>query len=80
MSKNSRPNIWVVHTDGGFTVKQEGNSTPLVPTTTQQRATEVARNIARQNQSELFIQGRDGKIRDRDSFGQDPFPPRDTKH
>ena len=31
------------------------------------------------NQTELFIHGRNGRIRDRDSFGNDPFPPRDTK-
>ena len=37
---------------------------------------EAARGIARNQGSEMFIHGRDGRIRDRDSHGNDPFPPR----
>ncbi len=37
----------------------------------------AAREIARNQESELIIQGRDGKIRDRDSYGNDPCPPKD---
>jgi hypothetical protein len=39
-----------------------------------------ARAQAKAEQVELFIHGRDGKIQDRDSFGRDPCPPKDTKH
>jgi hypothetical protein len=28
----------------------------------------------------LVIHGKDGKIQDKDSFGNDPNPPKDTKH
>ena len=35
-----------------------------------------ARGIAVNQQSELFIQGRDGQIRERNSYGNDPYPPK----
>lgn len=76
MSKKSGPNVWVVRSGSGFAVKREGNPSPVTPTATQQRAIEIARPMARQYGSELIIQGRDGRIRDRDSHGSDPFPPK----
>jgi hypothetical protein len=42
---------------------------------TQQEAIDVAREIARNQSSELFIHGKDGRIRERDSHGNDPAPP-----
>ncbi|MDO8571440.1 MAG: DUF2188 domain-containing protein [bacterium] len=47
---------------------------------TQGAAIEAGRNIAMNNHSELIIHDRDNRIRDKDSFGPDSFPPRDTKH
>ena len=49
-------------------------------TSTKKEADKVGRDIARNQRSELFIHGRDGKIQDRDSFGNDPCPPEDKKH
>ncbi|GAB4348233.1 MAG: DUF2188 domain-containing protein [Immundisolibacter sp.] len=43
---------------------------------TQQEAINRARGIAINQRSELFIQGRDGQIRERNSYGDDPFPPK----
>ena len=43
---------------------------------TQREAIEIARTIARKEQSELVIHGKDGRIRQKDSYGNDPFPPR----
>jgi hypothetical protein len=39
----------------------------------------VARHLAQQNQSELVIHRPNGQIRDKDSFGKDPMPPKDSK-
>jgi len=36
----------------------------------------VIQHIAINQQSEMFIQGRDGQIRERNSYGDDPFPPK----
>ena len=43
---------------------------------TQSEAIDAARNTAQREQVELLIHGRDGQIRERDSSGHDPFPPR----
>ena len=42
---------------------------------TQREAVEAARGLARNQGGEVFIHGRDGRIRERDSYGNDPFPP-----
>ena len=43
---------------------------------TQKEAISEARKIAIKNQTELFIHSRNGKIRERNSYGRDPFSPR----
>lgn len=65
----------VPHKDG-WAVKGEGNSRATSVQPTQQKAIEVAREIAQNNQAELVIHGRDGQIRAKDSYGNDPFPPK----
>jgi hypothetical protein len=45
-----------------------------------QKTIQKAIPVAKKNQSEVVIHGRDGKIRDKDSYGNDPHPPRDKKH
>jgi len=49
-------------------------------TCTQQGVVEVARQIAQNQGSEVVIHRRDGTIRDKDSYGKDAHPPKDTKH
>ncbi len=65
----------VPHPDG-WAVKGEENSKPTKITNTQQEAISYAREIAKNQGSELLIHGKDGKIRDRDSCGNDPYPPK----
>jgi hypothetical protein len=43
---------------------------------TQAEAIARGRELARNRQSELLIHGRDGRIRERDSHGRDPNPPK----
>lgn len=43
---------------------------------TQQEAIEKARDLARTQGTELYIHGRDGRIRERNSYGKDPYPPK----
>jgi len=40
----------------------------------------TARGTARRDRVEVVEHGRDGRIQDGDSYGRDPFPPRDKKH
>ncbi len=65
----------VPHSDG-WAVKGEGNSKATKIAETQQEAIDYAREIARNQQSELLIHGKDGQIRSRDSYGHDPHPPK----
>jgi hypothetical protein len=74
-------NIHVTHRSGGkWAVIGEGDSRASGLYETQDEAVEAGREIARNNWSELFIHDRDNRIRDKDSFGNDPHPPRDAKH
>ena len=42
---------------------------------TQREAIQAARQIAKNKKAELFIHRKDGRIRDRRSYGNDPYPP-----
>jgi len=75
-----KTNQHVVKRPDGWAVVGEGNSRDTSVHPTQRDAIERAREIARNQHSEVVIHGEDGKIRDKDSYGNDPFPPRDTKH
>ena len=64
------------HPDGGWQVKGEGNKRATVRTSTQKEAIDIARPISRNQNSELVVHRPNGQIRDKDSYGRDPFPPR----
>ncbi len=64
------------HSSGGWQVKGAGNSKATKVTSTQKQAISVAREIAKNQKSELVIHGTDGRIRAKDSHGHDPHPPK----
>jgi hypothetical protein len=76
----NKRNIHIVPTDSGWAVRREGEKQPLSEHRTQENADRAGRPIARRDGVEIVIHGRDGKIRDKDSFGHDPDPPKDKKH
>ncbi|MHB8063519.1 MAG: DUF2188 domain-containing protein [Ruminiclostridium sp.] len=61
--------------DKTWNVRGEGNSKATRVTDTKQQAVDIAREIARNQESELIIHGKDNKFQSRDSYGNDPFPP-----
>ena len=69
-------NQFVVKHPNGWAVKGAGNERATKVTSTQKEAINVARNIAINQGSELTIQGRDGKFRQKDSYGNDNYPPK----
>jgi uncharacterized protein YdaT len=75
-----KANQHVVKRENGWAVVGAGNSRDTSVHPTQSAAIERAREIAKNNRSEVVIHGQDGKIRDKDSYGNDPFPPRDRQH
>ena len=72
MGKNQH----VVPDGNDWAVQGEGNSRRTSVHDTQSQAIDAARDIARNQHSELLIHGRDGQIRARDSYGNDPYPPK----
>jgi len=72
----SGKNQHVVPHGDDWAVKGAGNSKATSVHSTQEGAIEKARDIARNQQSELLIHGSNGRIRERDSYGNDPYPPK----
>lgn len=72
MSKNQH----VVKRPDGWGVRGEGNGRDTVIKPTQGEAIGAAREIAQKNRGEVLIHGTDGKIRERNSYGNDPYPPK----
>ncbi|HHX8374749.1 MULTISPECIES: DUF2188 domain-containing protein [Vibrio harveyi group] len=69
-------NQWVVKKDGQWGVKGEGNEKMTSYHKTQKEAIEAGKAIAQNQKSELIIQGKDNKIREKNSYGNDDFPPK----
>lgn len=74
MSKGK--NQHVVPHGNGWAVKGEGNGKATVVTNTQKEANQVATQIAKNQRSEVLIHGENGRIRERNSYGNDPYPPK----
>lgn len=62
--------------DGNCQVKGEGNTKATAVTTTQKEAIKIARDIAINQGSEVVIHRVNGQIRDKNSYGEDPYPPK----
>ena len=64
---------------GGWDVKRSGGERASAHTETKQDAIDKARSISRNQNTELIIHNKDGKISNPDSHGNDPCPPKDRK-
>ena len=65
----------VVPRNGKWAVRKSGSTRVSRYFKTQDEAIEAARDIAKREHTELYIHGSDGRIRERNSYGNDPFPP-----
>ena len=65
----------VVPSDEGWAVKKGGSDKASKRFDTQQDAIDWGREVAKNQKAEFYIHGRDGKIREKDSYGNDPCPP-----
>ena len=65
--------------DGNWNIKGAGNIKPTRVVNTQNEAINIAREIAKNQKSEVVIHDQKGRIRDKDSYGRDPNPPKDKK-
>lgn len=60
--------------------KKEGQTKPLASSHTKSTAEEKSIREAKKAQVEHIIHNKDGKISDKDSYGKDTNPPKDTKN
>ncbi len=75
-----KKNVHVVPHSDDWAVKSAGGQKAASIHPTQTEAIEAGREIAINRQAELVIHRPNGQIRDKDSYGNDPCPPRDSKH
>lgn len=66
--------------DGKWQHQADGNKKATKVTDTQKEAIDSATSVAKNQGGEVVVQGKDGKIRSKDSYGKDPNPPKDTEH
>ena len=77
---SGKKDIHVVPHKDGWATKKEGAGRAGSVHDTQHSAIERAKDQAKREKTEVVIHRKDGRIRDNDSYGNDPFPPRDRKH
>ncbi len=73
-------NVWVGPHPDGWAVRRERGQKPSRVTARKEDAVNIGRELAQRDGTELIVQRRDGTIQSKDSFGKDPYPPRDTEH
>jgi Uncharacterized protein conserved in bacteria (DUF2188) len=66
----------VANRRGGWSVRHTGAARASRVFESQKDAVDYARGIAKKESSELYIHRRDGTIKERSSYGRDPFLPR----
>lgn len=77
---NKKRDIHVVPHEKGWATRKEGTSRAGSIHDTQRDAIEQAKQQAEREKTEVVIHRKDGTIRDSDSYGNDPHPPKDKKY
>jgi hypothetical protein len=72
----SKKNQHVVPKGDNWAVRGAGNEKVTKIVSTQKEAIKIARDIAINQGSEIFIHGENGQIRERNTYGKDNFPPK----
>lgn len=63
----------------GWAVKKSGASKVSRKFETKEKAVKYAKEISKKEKTELYIHKKDGMIQNKNSYGNDPMPPRDKK-
>ncbi|XVJ51447.1 MAG: DUF2188 domain-containing protein [Vampirovibrio sp.] len=67
-----KKSYWTTPHPEGWAVKGEGNERATSVHSTQAKAWAETQQRARQNESEAYLQNRQGQIRERNTYGHDP--------
>lgn len=78
MSKRS--NHVVASKSGGWAVKKSGSARASKVFRTKAEAKKYGVQVSKKEKTELYIHKMDGTIQNRNSYGNDPFPPRDRRN
>lgn len=73
--RSSKTQHIVKHSSGGWALKRGGASRATKVFNTQSAAFDFGRQVSINQGAELFVHGRNGRIRMRNSYGNDSFPP-----
>lgn len=68
----TKKSIHIVPADDGWRVEREGQQRAVATARTQKEAADRGREVARKDRVEFLLHGRDGQIREKDSYGHDP--------
>lgn len=69
-------NQHVVSTKKGWAVRGANNERVTSHHSTQAQAQKAAIGIAKNQKSEVVVHGKNGQIRAKNSYGNDPYPPK----
>lgn len=76
----TKDNIHIVPHENGWAIEKEQSERASRIMPTKEKAVEIGREMAKTQRVELVIHKKDGTIQDKDSYGNDPCPPKDKKH
>jgi hypothetical protein len=58
--------------NSGWELARQGDTRPMSTHRTQLEAADAGRKVAKRERTEFVLKGRNGRIRDRSSYGSDP--------
>lgn len=76
MPKQKQIHVTFDKSDDTWDVKSAGSSKAYRSTDRKTDAVTIATQVAKNQGAELFIHGKDNEIQSRNSYGNDPFPPK----
>ncbi len=72
----AKKNVWIAKDGDDWVVRREGSDRASSRHDTQREALDAGRPTAKRDRVEMIWQGQDGKIKGRNSYGNDPHPPK----
>lgn len=64
---------------GQWAVKKSGSTRASRSFNTKDAAVKYGKSISRNEKTELYIHKKDGTVQNKNSYGNDPMPPRDKR-
>jgi hypothetical protein len=71
-----KPPVHVTPHDKGWAVTREGSKRAASVHRTQQEAAKEGKATVARDKTEYFLHGKDGQIRERNTSGKNPYPPK----